>query len=259
MKFVSYKLNGLPKFGAFLNESVYDLTQKIGCEVSTLKQLLEKQVLPSTEEILELGKIVPVKEIEFLPVIPDPDKIICVGVNYEEHRKETKRPKVNFPTLFTRFSESQIGHLQSVIKPKQSEKLDFEGELAVIIGHSARNISENQAMSCVAGFSCFNDVTVRDWQRHSSQFTPGKNFSGTGSLGPFMTTISDVPDYRLLKLETRLNKKRMQTAELSQLIFSIPEIISYCSSFTKDLATETNFSPSRPLEFETDIQSLVNL
>ena len=114
----------------------------------------------------------------------------------EKHRVETKRPESEFPTIFTRFPDTQVAHRESVIKPSVSERVDFEGELAVIIGKGGKNISESEAMESVIGFSCYNDVSIRDYQRHTSQFTPGKNFSKTGSFGPFLTMSSSIQNYK---------------------------------------------------------------
>ena len=145
---------------------------------------------------------------------------------------ETKRPDSKYPTIFTRFADSQIGHNGIIYKPRVSDALDYEGEMAVIIGKGGREITKKAAMGHVAGYACYNDATVRDWQRHTSQFTPGKNYPSTGGFGPFMVTTDEVGDYKKLKIQTRLNGNVMQDAKLSQLIFPIPELINYISSFS---------------------------
>ena len=127
-------------------------------------------------------------DVTFLPPITDPSKILCVGLNYAKHQAETGRPDVDHPTIFTRFADSQVGHLQPMIKPDQSVRFDYEAELAVVIGQGGRFISEDDALSHVAGYACYNDGSIRDWQRHTSQFTPGKNFPGTGAFGPVSYT-----------------------------------------------------------------------
>lgn len=175
----------------------------------------------------------PVAEISWMPVIPSPDKILCVGLNYETHRKETARPEVQNPTIFTRFGNSQIGHGAPIIRPRASTHLDFEGELAVIIGKPGRHIAPEDAYDHVAGYSCYNDGSVREWQYHTSQFTPGKNFAGTGPFGPWMVTPDEMGPIGPQWLETRVNGEVVQRARLEQMIFDIPRVIQYCSTFTR--------------------------
>lgn len=126
----------------------------------------------------------PYEGTTLLPVIPNPGKIVCVGVNYDEHRREMGREPPGHPTIFVRFPESRVAHNQPLLKPAESDKLDYEAELAVIIGKRGYKVSEDDAFSIVAGYSCYNDGSVRDWQTHTGQFTPGKNFNATGGFGP---------------------------------------------------------------------------
>ena len=167
-----------------------------------------------------------------LPVIPAPRKIVCVGLNYKSHVAETKREDSKYPSLFVRFADSLAGHGDVVLRPSFSERLDWEGELAVVIGRGGRAISQEHAFEHVAGYACFNDITVRDWQRHTHQWTPGKNFPGTGAFGPWLVTADEVPDLTALTLETRLNGQVMQRASLADLIFTVPVLIEYISRFT---------------------------
>lgn len=171
-------------------------------------------------------------DIIFLPVIPDPEKIMCVGLNYVEHKKETGRPDVDNPTIFTRFADSQVAHMQPMIKPDNSDRFDYEAEMAIIIGKGGRFISEDEALNHIAGYACYNDGSIRNYQRHTSQYTPGKTFPGTGGFGPYMVTPGEVGDYRKLPIELRLNGNIMQKATLADLIFPIPRLISYISEFT---------------------------
>lgn len=175
----------------------------------------------------------PLSEIEWLPVIPNPDKILCVGLNYEMHRKETGRAEVENPTIFARYSNSQTGHLKPIIRPKVSTELDYEGELAVIIGKPGRYISREDALGHIAGFTCYNDGSVRDYQRHTHQFTPGKNFPDTGAFGPWMMTPDELGPLDDLRIQTRLNGQVVQDATFAQMIFDIARQIEYCSSFTR--------------------------
>ncbi len=167
-----------------------------------------------------------------VPVVPDPDKILCVGINYMTHVKETGREIPTKPMFFTRFADSQTAHNASIIRPAASHKLDFEGELAVVIGRRARYVKAADAFEYVAGYSCYNDGSVRDWQRHTIQFTPGKNFPSTGGFGPWLVTADEVGDPSQLSLVTRLNGEVVQQAPLNDLIFDIASLIEYCSTFT---------------------------
>jgi 2-keto-4-pentenoate hydratase/2-oxohepta-3-ene-1,7-dioic acid hydratase in catechol pathway len=171
--------------------------------------------------------------VTYLPPIPDPDKIICIGLNYLSHILEGGREVPKYPTIFTRFANSQVGHGQPIIRPKSSITLDFEGELAVVVGKRARHVAEADAMPYVAGYSCYNDGSVREWQRHTSQFTPGKNFPSTGGFGPYLVTPDEAGDIgKATKLICRLNGEVMQSATLDDLVFGIPALIAYCSAFT---------------------------
>ena len=172
-------------------------------------------------------------EITWLPVIPNPGKILCVGLNYETHRKETGRTEVENPTIFARFANSQTGHLRPIPRPRVSTDLDYEGELAIIIGTPGRYITRQAAMAHIAGFACYNDGSVRDFQRHTHQFTPGKNFPDTGAFGPWMVTPDEMGEIGPQRLQTRVNGEVVQDALLSQMIFDIPRQIEYCSSFTR--------------------------
>jgi 2-keto-4-pentenoate hydratase/2-oxohepta-3-ene-1,7-dioic acid hydratase in catechol pathway len=171
-------------------------------------------------------------DVELLPVIPDPAKIICIGVNYVDHRSETNRPEVAHPTIFTRFADTQVGHGQTATKPKVSEKMDYEGELAVVIGSPAWEVSEADALSVIAGYSCYDDFSIRDWQNHTSQFIPGKNFPRTGGFGPWLVTADEIPDPTALHLTTRVNGDVRQSADVKDLIFDIPALIAYITAFT---------------------------
>jgi 2-keto-4-pentenoate hydratase/2-oxohepta-3-ene-1,7-dioic acid hydratase in catechol pathway len=233
MQFLSYTRLGIPGFGARVGKGIVDLTGKLAPAVSTLKQAIEADCLGEAAAFVA-GRRPEFTEadIGLLPVIPDPGKILCVGLNYESHRAETKRPDAKYPTLFTRFADSQIAHRQPIVKPRVSDCLDFEAELAVVIGRGGRDITEAEAMDHVAGYACYNDATMRDWQRHTFQFTPGKNFPSTGGFGPQLVTPDEVGDYRKLRITGRLNGDVMQDATLVDLIFPIETLISYCSHFT---------------------------
>ena len=233
MKLISFTRLGEVGFGALIGDGVVDLTNQLDYGVDSIKEAIESDLLYIAEEYLEgRSPNFAMSDVTLLPVIPNPSKIICIGLNYENHRKETKRPDVEHPTIFVRYADSQVAHGQALIKPKSTERFDYEGEMAVIIGDGGRNIPEESALEHVAGFACYNDGSVRNWQRHTSQFTPGKTFPGTGAFGPYMVTPDEVGDYTKLPIQTRLNGEIMQDAKLSDLIFPVPRLINYVSQFT---------------------------
>ena len=231
MKLISFIRKGMPRWGVVTDSGVLDMTGWEGAR--TLKGALELDLLPRLNAGLDLARPdLAMSDVSFLPVIPDPGKILCIGLNYLKHKQETGRPDVDNPTVFTRYADSQIAHLAPLIKPAVSDRFDYEGEMAVIIGKGGRNISEERALSHVAGYACYNDGSVRDWQRHTMQFTPGKNFPGTGGFGPMLVTADEVGDYTKLPIQTRLNGEVMQDASLADLIFPLERVIAYCSTFT---------------------------
>lgn len=179
------------------------------------------------------GQAIALGDVAYLPPITDPEKIICVGLNYATHAGEAKMEVPDSPSLFVRFPSSQVGHEQDVIKPRISDEFDFEGELAVVIGRPARHLSEGDALGCVAGYTIFGEHSVRDWQFHSRQATPGKNFWRSGAIGPWMVSADEIPDPSKLHLVTRLNGETMQDDTTDNLIFSIPQLIAYISDFTE--------------------------
>lgn len=168
--------------------------------------------------------------VTLLPPIPDPSKVFCVATNFHEPARGDK-PVPAYPLLFTRIPEAQVGHGNVILKPAVSEKYDFEGELAVIIGQPGHKIPREEALSHVAGYSCFNDGSVRDWQKHSTQFTPGKNFACSGGFGPYLVTPDEAPAPADLRLETRVNGVVKQAIALENMIFDVSWLIAYCSTF----------------------------
>jgi 2-keto-4-pentenoate hydratase/2-oxohepta-3-ene-1,7-dioic acid hydratase in catechol pathway len=233
MKFASFKINGAPSWGLIDGAEAVDLGALLRDRFVDLKSAIAAGALGEAAAAAGKAARHPLAAISWLPVIPNPDKILCIGLNYETHRKETGRTEVENPTVFGRFANSQTGHLANIIRPKVSKDLDFEGELALIIGKSGRYISRAQAWDHIAGYACYNEGSVRDYQRHTHQFTPGKNFPQTGAFGPWMVTPDEAGDLGPLRLKTRLNGEVVQDATISQMIFGIPRQIEYCSSFTK--------------------------
>jgi 2-keto-4-pentenoate hydratase/2-oxohepta-3-ene-1,7-dioic acid hydratase in catechol pathway len=233
MRLASYRHGGRDSYGIVSDRGVIDLGMRLGATYPDLRALIAGGAFAQAQSIgaradpdLALGALA------MLPVIPNPGKILCIGLNYEEHRIETQREKTDHPTVFLRLAESQVGHGQPLLCPHESTRFDYEGEIAVIIGRPGRRIAEADAWTHVAGYSCYNDGSVRDWQRHTSQFTPGKNFAATGAFGPWLVTSDEIGPGEVLTLTTRLNGQVMQHATTEMMIFSIPRLIAYCSTFT---------------------------
>lgn len=230
MKFLSYSYQGQASWGLATDTGVVSLSS---ANYPTLRSALAEGML---EKLGAAAHGQPdtctLAQITYLPVITDPGKIICIGHNYEEHRVETERDKTENPTVFLRVADSQTGHLQPLLMPPESDHFDYEGEIAVVIGKGGRRIARDQAWEHVAGYSAYNDGSVRDWQRHTTQFTPGKNFVGTGAFGPILVTRGEIADGEELSLTTRLNGQVMQHATTAMLIFPIPRLIEYVSTFT---------------------------
>jgi 2-keto-4-pentenoate hydratase/2-oxohepta-3-ene-1,7-dioic acid hydratase in catechol pathway len=232
MKLLSYSLNGVPSWGALVGGRVVDLQAATQGRVPTLRSALAQMSLGDIETLA--GAQAPgidVADITWLPVITDPLKIFCIGLNYDEHRIEANRDKTAQPTVFLRLAASQVGHDQPLLLPPESGRFDYEGEIAVIIGRGGRRIAEEDAWSHIAGYAPYNDGSIRDWQSHTSQWTPGKNFPATGGFGPCMVTRGEISDGQELTLTTRLNGEILQQATTAQLIFPIPRLIAYLSTF----------------------------
>ena len=233
MKFASFKLNNTASWGLVEGDEVADLGTLLRDRFPDLKSAISADALKDVAASAAKAKRHELSSVSFLPVIPNPDKILCIGLNYENHRKETGRSEVENPTVFGRFANSQTGHLQNIIRPRVSTDLDFEGELAIVIGKPGRYIQKADAFSHIAGYACYNEGSVRDFQRHTHQFTPGKNFPSTGGFGPYLVTPDEVGAIGKLRLQTRLNGEVVQDTTIDQMIFDIPRQIEYCSSFTR--------------------------
>jgi 2-keto-4-pentenoate hydratase/2-oxohepta-3-ene-1,7-dioic acid hydratase in catechol pathway len=230
MKYISFKHNSRPSYGAVIAQRVADIGALTGAPADLRAAIASgklAQLSSATMPTLMLD------EVKLLPIIPNPAKILCVGHNYDLHRIEMRQEHVKHPQLFTRFTNTLVGAHDAIIAPSASSMLDYEGELAVIMGKHARRIPQADAMEYIAGYSCFNDASLRDWQFHTSQFTPGKNFPGTAPFGPWLVTPDEIADVQVITVTTRLNGERVQHGSVSDMIFSIAEIISYVSTFTE--------------------------
>jgi 2-keto-4-pentenoate hydratase/2-oxohepta-3-ene-1,7-dioic acid hydratase in catechol pathway len=232
MKLATFRTAKGASYGAVTDKGIVDLGRRLGNRFPDLKALIAGNGLAEAAKHLKEPQDHKVSDITWLPVIPNPDKIVCVGLNYEDHRVETGRDRTEQPALFLRVPESQVGHGQPIIRPRESTHLDFEAEIAVIIGTPGRRISQQDSWSHIAGYSCYNDGSVREWQRHTIQWTAGKNFAQTGGFGPWMVTADELPPGTAMTLSCRLNGERMQHATTEQMIFKIPKLIEYISAFT---------------------------
>jgi 2-keto-4-pentenoate hydratase/2-oxohepta-3-ene-1,7-dioic acid hydratase in catechol pathway len=234
MRLVSFDKNGRPGFGVVVGNGVVEATTRLSGKPRSLREALAGGALPDLARLAAGKPDFALDEVTFAPAIPDPGaKLLCVGVNYMPHIREMGRERPDKPVIFTRFADSIVGHGRPLLKPLASEQFDFEGELAVVIGKRARRVAKERALDYVAGYACFNDGSVRDYQRHSPQFTPGKNFHASGAFGPWLVTADEIPDPRKLTLSTRLNGEIVQQESVGELCFDVPHLIEYCSIWTQ--------------------------
>ena len=230
MKLASYLHQNAAGYGVVEGGGIVDLTRRIGARYPDLRTLIAHDGLDAARKAAAgQAPDARLSEVKLLPTIPNPGKIFCIGLNYEDHRKETKRDKTEEPAVFVRFPESQVGHDQPILRPRESAKLDFEGEIAIVIGKAGRRIAEKDAWDYVAGYSCYNDGSVRDWQWATTQWTAGKNFAATGGFGPWMVTADEIAPGATLSLVTRLNGQEMQRTTTELLVHSMPKLIAHIS------------------------------
>lgn len=234
MKLVSYEDAGLPRFGLVTDdEGVVDLVDRM-----SLPSVIALLAADRLDEAAAFAKEKPdhwLGELSLLPCIPDPRHFYCIGVNYADHLAEVQkagvsRAKMARPPVFMRYPESMVGHGQDLILPGVSSQFDYEIELTIVIGKGGRYIEKDAALSHVAGYTIFNDGSIRDWQFHTQQVGPGKNFFATGSLGPWMMTADEIGDPGNLALELTLNGQTQQKGTTRDMIFNCSEIISYVSA-----------------------------
>lgn len=231
MKLVSYSLGKQQGFGVVVGAGIVSAQGRL--RASSLQEALANGLDQELAELERLRPDVGLEEVQLLPPVLQPQKILCAGINYHAHLKEVGAEPPRVPLLFTRFANSHVGHGQPMVRSRVSDCFDYEGELAVVIGKRARHVPEARAFDVVAGYACYNEGTMRDWQSHTSQVTPGKNFPASGAFGPWIVTRASIPDPTRLKLTTRLNGQVVQEGSISDLVFDIPKLIAYCSSFTE--------------------------
>ena len=233
MKIASFELSGAPTYGIVTQNVARPVAENYLSLFSDLRSALAHSSLPEIDAATKGSEAYPLTELEFLPSIPNPAKIFCVGMNYLAHIKEMGRQPPAFPALFVRHADSLVGHEKKIVRPRVSENYDFEGELAVIIGRPARYVKADEASDFIAGYACFMDGSVRDYQMQTTQFTAGKNFPGSGAFGPWIVTSDEVPDPRVLRLQTRVNGEVMQQGDIADLCFGVFELIEYVSTITR--------------------------
>jgi 2-keto-4-pentenoate hydratase/2-oxohepta-3-ene-1,7-dioic acid hydratase in catechol pathway len=234
MKFVTFRTGEQAfSFGAVIGDEIAVLGGASGARWSSLRHMLEDGGLSAGEKAVAGAPRIPLEGIAYGPVIPDTDLVYCVGLNYAKHIAEMGREMPQYAALFPRTPRSQIGHDEPMVLPHVSQQLDYEGELAFVIGRGGRYIKEADALAHVAGYSCYNDGSIRDFQRHTHQFLPGKNFWGTGAFGPWLVTPDEFGDVASHSVTTRLNGAVMQSAGFDDFLFDVPNLIAYISSFTE--------------------------
>jgi 2-keto-4-pentenoate hydratase/2-oxohepta-3-ene-1,7-dioic acid hydratase in catechol pathway len=232
MKLASFIARDHPSYGVVTDGGIIDMGRRLGKVLPTLRAAIAGNALGDIgREATGARPDFALADIEMLPPIPDPDKIICIGLNYRAHAAEAGVKVPENPSLFIPLTNTLVGDGGAMIMPRRSSDFDYEGELAVVIGKAGRHIAKAHALEHVAGYACFNDGSLRDYQfKHS--VAVGKNFYATGGFGPWIATSEEIPDPSKLTLATRLNETEVQHGTTDDLIFDVPSIIAYVSSFT---------------------------
>ncbi|RZO89421.1 MAG: FAA hydrolase family protein [Gammaproteobacteria bacterium] len=230
MKLVNFLFKGEKNVGALLDDGV--------CSFKSISDKYSISMLEFIEQIHELSpevskfidsnpEVIPLSEIEFLPVIERPGKVLAVGLNYRDHAKETGMDLPEVPMIFTKQSTSVLGHQGEIHKPKVSDAVDYEGEMAFVIGKKCRHVSKEEALDVIAGVTICNDVSVRDWQIASPTFTMGKSFDTHCPIGPYIVTMDEISDIHNLKIKTYVNDELRQDSCTDQLIFDCFDLIEH--------------------------------
>lgn len=234
MRFASFEKNGRQGLAMRAGQDWHGLTEAEPGFPGTLQSLIEagSAALHAAAAVLAKAPVVDLDAVRLLPPLANPGKVVCVGLNYVDHSAESGFKQPEYPTLFGRFNSSLIGHGAPILRPAFSEQLDYEGELVAVIGKTARDVAEADALDHVCGYSIFNDASVRDYQFKAPQWTPGKNFDDTGAFGPHFVTADELPPgCKGLRLVTRLNGQVVQEASISDMVFSVAQLVSILSRF----------------------------
>jgi 2-keto-4-pentenoate hydratase/2-oxohepta-3-ene-1,7-dioic acid hydratase in catechol pathway len=236
MKLLSFESAGVERFGAVVGDGIVDLTGKLGPKVGDLRAALAADAIGRIRELTAKSKPdFALEAVALLPPIPFPEKIICVGVNYGNRNAEYKdgSEQSKYPSIFLRFPGSFVGHRSNLVRPPESPQLDYEGEIAIIIGKAGRRVPEKDALSHIAGLACMNEGTIRDWTRHGKfNVTQGKNFDASGAIGPWMVTADEFKGFDDLRITTRVNGEIRQNDTTANLIFTFRHLINYISTWT---------------------------
>lgn len=234
MRLASFRTKDGPAWGMVTEGGIVPAPERLREHLSTLRAAIAADALGDLKEAFADAETaaIPLDEVEFLPPIPDPDKIVCVGRNYAAHAAESGNLPAAHPGLFIRLANTLVPHQGALVRPRVSEQFDYEGELAMVVGRGGRHIAPAEALSHIAGYACFHDGSVRDWQFDHS-LTAGKNFLATAGFGPWLTTADEIPDPSSLTVVTRLNGVEVQRGDTADMIFAPAEIVSYISAFTE--------------------------
>lgn len=230
MRLASIRHSGAMTFGIVRDEGIQIVAEDFRVRYPSLKAVIAAGVSIDSLRESVTGDVVAQDSVQFEPPVPNPGKIFCVGMNYQAHVREMGRAPPEHPAIFVRFADSLVGHRQYLVRPKVSAKFDYEGEFAVIIGRTARHVGAEEALEYIAGYSCFMDGSVRDYQRHSTQFVAGKTFHRSGAFGPWLVTTDEIADLRRLNLVTRVNDEVMQQGKIGDLCWGIGELVEYLSA-----------------------------
>jgi 2-keto-4-pentenoate hydratase/2-oxohepta-3-ene-1,7-dioic acid hydratase in catechol pathway len=232
MKLASFTASGRASYGLLVDGGLFDLGARVGARYPTLRAALAGDALGEISRSAGAKPDLALAQATLLPPIPAPDKIVCIGLNYRAHAAEAGLKVPDNPSLFLRLTNTLVAHGGALVRPSASSDMDYEGELAVVIGRAGRHIAAAQALEHVAGYACFNDGSLRDFQfKHS--VAVGKNFVATGGFGPWLVTTDEIPDPSQLTLTTRLNGVEVQRGDTADMIFPVPQIVSYVSTFTR--------------------------
>ena len=249
MKLVSFKADGRQSYGVLAGSGIIDLQRRLKPECPDLRSLLANGALArAAEASAGTAPDIALDRIAYLPPIPAPEKIICVGVNYADRNTEYKDLEVpKYPNIFMRTPGSLVGHGAAIVRPPESVQLDYEGEAAIIIGTPGRRIPRERALAHIAGLTCMNEGTLRDWTRHGTfNVTQGKNFDRSGAIGPWLVTADEFAGFEDLRVTTRVNNEVRQNDTTAHLLFSFAALIAYISSWT-ELKTGDVIATGTPL------------
>lgn len=236
MKLLSFEKDGRQRYGAVVGDGVVDLHARLGGQYPDVRALLAADAVPRAAELAAgTSPDHALAEVRHLIPVPQPDKILCIGVNYAERNEEYKDGSAapRYPSVFPRFPGSFVGHGRPILRPPESIQLDYEGEIAIVIGKGGRRIAEEDALGHIGGLTCLNEGTIRDWVRHGKfNVTQGKNWEASGAIGPWIVTADEIASYDNLRVTTRVNGEVRQDDTTARLMFPFSYLIHYLSTWT---------------------------